>query len=114
MIFENTTMTFPAEPPKQIAKPQRGEEIHPNSLWFLHDPAIFRDPVSKKYYVYCTHRVAKKSDDLITWEPVNGFIDKTSDDSREHVGGDSIWAPDIVKVGNEYRLYCSNSSFGVR
>ncbi len=114
MKFENTTMTFPTEPPKPIAKPIKGEEIHPNSLWFLHDPAIFKDPVTQKYYVYCTHKVAKKSDDLITWEPVMGFIDKPSADSVEHVGGEHIWAPDIVKVGNEYRLYCSNSSFGVR
>ncbi len=113
MKFENTTMTFPAEPPKPIGKPIRGEEVHPNSLWFLHDPAIFKDPVTNKYYVYCTHRVGKKSDDLITWEPMS-FIDKPSEDSRAHVGGDSIWAPDIVKVGDEYRLYCSNSSFGVR
>ena len=31
----------------------------------------------------------------------------------EH-GSEDIWAPDIVKVGKEYRLYCSNSSWGVR
>lgn len=113
MKFEKTTMTFPAEPPKAIAKPKHGEELHPNSLWFMHDPAIFQDPDTGKYYVYCTHRVGKKSDDLITWEPMK-FIDVPPEDSRQHVGGDSIWAPDIVKVGNEYRLYCSNSSFGVR
>jgi len=114
MKFENTSMVFPKEPPKPIAKPKHGEEVHPNSLWFLHDPAIFRDPVSKDYYVYCTHRVGKKSKDLITWEPVKGFIESIPEDAKAHVGTDQIWAPDIVKVGDEYRLYCSNSSFGVR
>lgn len=93
---------------------KKDEEVHPNSLWFLHDPAIYKDPVTKKYYVYCTHRVGKKSDDLITWEPMMGFVGKVAEDAYEHVGTDHMWAPDIVKVGDEYRLYCSNSSFGVR
>ncbi len=35
-------------------------------------------------------------------------------ESVEWTGSEDIWAPDIVKVGKEYRLYCSNSSWGVR
>ena len=35
-------------------------------------------------------------------------------EASDWTGGKDIWAPDIVKVGEEYRLYCSNSTFGVQ
>lgn len=113
-IEQNTAMVFPKEPPKPIGKPVKGEPLHKNSLWFSHDPAIYKDPVSKKYYVYSTEALAKRSEDLITWENIGKIVAEPPKESYEHVGGKAIWAPDIVKVGDEYRLYCSNSTFGVR
>lgn len=105
---------LPKEPMKEILK-EGYERTNPAlGLWLTHDPAIYKDPVSKKYYIYCTGAICQKSDDLIHWEMVGKVVDVPPAESSEWVGGTDIWAPDIVKVGDEYRLYCSNSTWGVR
>ena len=83
-------------------------------LWFTHDPAIYKDPDSKNYYTYSTGAICQRSEDLVHWEMVGKVVDAPPLESSEWVGGKDIWAPDIVKVGEEYRLYCSNSTWGVR
>ncbi|MCD8119888.1 MAG: arabinan endo-1,5-alpha-L-arabinosidase [Lachnospiraceae bacterium] len=120
----NCSPVFPAEPPKPLPKPKfpkgRKKPSSPpppppkNSLWGAHDPAIYRDPVSHRYYIYCTGANCFRSDDLIRWERLGRVVESPPKESLEWVGDKGIWAPDIVKVGSEYRLYCSNSSWGVR
>ena len=83
-------------------------------LWMTHDPAIYKDPQTGYYYIYCTGAVCRKSADLIHWETVGKVVEAPPKESVEWVGGEDIWAPDIVKVEDEYRLYCSNSTWGVR
>lgn len=119
---KNTSFTYPSEPPKPIEKPEfrrfkEGEKrpIPPkNSLWGSHDPAIYKDPTTGNYYIYCTGGMCLRSTDLITWERIGRVVSEPPKESSEWVGGKAIWAPDIVKVNDEYRLYCSNSSWGVR
>lgn len=112
------TITYPNEPIKPVEKPIFEKDKHTpppiNSLWFTHDPAIYHDPVSKNYYVYGTEANGLRSKDLINWEKIGRITDKPPKEAFDHVGTNNIWAPDIVKVGDEYRLYCSNSSFGQR
>ncbi len=114
-----TQFNYPPEPFKPIGKPipTPGIPLGPQpvkSLWFAHDPAIYKDPVSGKYYLYCTNAICYESEDLISWRCLGKIIDKPPVESMEWVGGDAIWAPDIVKVGDEYRIYGSNSSLGVQ
>ena len=80
---------------------------------FIHDPAIYKDPVTGRYYVYATRGDGYVSDDLIHWESL-GRIASVLPEVQAWTGGNDIWAPDIVKVGDEYRLYCSNSTWGVQ
>ena len=112
---------YPSEPPKQPPKTAIAECIEKGrrfsgdlGLWLTHDPAIYQDEKSGYYYIYCTEAICQRSKDLIHWEMVGKVIEKPPAESMEWVGGEAIWAPDIVKVGDEYRLYCSNSTFGVR
>ncbi|MBQ8821735.1 MAG: hypothetical protein IJZ82_03765 [Lachnospiraceae bacterium] len=51
-----TQIIYPSQPPKRDPKPEKGQPFNPptTSLWFAHDPALFRDPVSGDYFVYCT------------------------------------------------------------
>lgn len=44
-----------------------------------HDPTIFKDPVSKKYYAYSSHNLIFESDDLIDWKKYDYTSDTTSD-----------------------------------
>lgn len=104
----------PAEPPKEALKNLKERFSKEAGLWGTHDPAIFQDPESHLYYIYCTGAVCRRSSDLIHWETLGKVIDSPPAESVEWVGGTDIWAPDIVKVGDEYRLYCSNSTWGVR
>ncbi|MFG6327850.1 MAG: arabinan endo-1,5-alpha-L-arabinosidase [Lachnospiraceae bacterium] len=115
-MYEN--LSFPREPKhpagRPVLEPGKHPDLTPDSLWFTHDPAIYHDPVSGNYYVYGTGADALRSKDLISWERMGKVIEGVPDEAFAHVGTQNIWAPDIVKVGNEYRLYCSNSSFGVQ
>ncbi len=80
---------------------------------FVHDPAIYKDENTGKYYVYSTGGMGMVSEDLINWDPLGKIVDVLPE-AESWTGGSDIWAPDIVKVGNEYRLYCSNSTWGVQ
>lgn len=80
----------------------------------IHDPAIFEDPTTKSFYIYGTTGIGYTSTDLVHWKPLGTVVDSVLDEAQEWTKSDQIWAPDIVKVGDEYRLYCSNSSWGVQ
>ena len=104
----------PTQPPKSVLEEKRKRTDMNIGLWFTHDPAIYKDPVSENYYIYCTGAICQKSKDLVSWEMVGKVVDVPPTESSDWVGSTDIWAPDIVKVGDEYRLYCSNSTWGVR
>lgn len=80
----------------------------------VHDPAIYEDPIDNNFYIYGTDGIGFTSGDLIHWKKLGKVIDTPSADAQNHTNSESIWAPDIVKVNDEYRLYCSNSSWGVQ
>lgn len=110
------TIKFPGEPPAIPPKPLPGEHHTDteNGTWFTHDPAIFYDADSGNYYIYSTGASCQRSKDLLRWESVGKIVDLPPEESVLWTKSEAIWAPDIVKVGKEYRLYCSNSSWGVR
>ena len=113
----SNTFTYPTEPMRPIERPSDEQirdraPLHENTLWFTHDPAIYHDPVSGDYFVYATEGKALRSSDLITWKQLGKVVPSPSDDAEAWTTSKAIWAPDIVKVGDEYRLYCSNSKFG--
>ena len=74
----------------------------------IHDPAIFYDEVSGNYYTYSTGAICQKSKDLVHWKEIGKVVERPPQESVEWTGSEDIWAPDIVKVGKEYRLYCSS------
>lgn len=92
-----------------------------------HDPSIIKD--KDTYYVFSTdasygdvHKRGvqiRKSKDLITWEYVGPAFKDYEKDCQEAIQWaqlnpkeNGLWAPDIVKVGDVYRLYYSASTFG--
>ena len=111
-----SNVIYPGEPPKQAPRSifeRMPDRMDPElGLWLTHDPAIYQDEASGYYYIYGTDAISQKSKDLIHWEMVGKIVEEPPAESQEWVGTKNIWAPDIVKVGDEYRLYCSNSSFG--
>lgn len=107
---------YPSKPP---AEPPKPKHLSPQNrdlpgLWMTHDPAAYYDPESGNYYLYCTGAVCKRSADLLHWESLGKVVNDPPEESVAWTKSHDIWAPDIVKVGEEYRLYCSNSSWGVR
>ncbi len=111
-------LQYPERPEKQpdraIFDKKPGRFDSELGLWLTHDPAIYQDDRTGMYYIYSTDAICQKSADLIHWSMVGQIVEAPPKESQEWVGGKAIWAPDIVKVGGEYRLYCSNSSWGVR
>jgi arabinan endo-1,5-alpha-L-arabinosidase len=90
--------------------------------YFSHDPAIFYDN-NDYFYTYSTdagpdaiHPAGgqiRRSKDLISFEYIGvALADGVPTEAEEHTHAKGLWAPDIIKVENEYRLYYSASSFG--
>lgn len=93
-----------------------------------HDPALVRD--GDKWYVFSTdasigdvHRCGlqvRSSEDLIHWEYVGTAFEDyaTACDAEIQAAGlkpdkhQGLWAPDLVKVGDQWRMYYSASTFG--
>lgn len=85
-----------------------------------HDPAIIK--TDQGYYVYSTDvRVAgeakpgvmvRKSDDLINWKWVGQALPGIPKEALDWTGAVNLWAPDVIQVGDTYRMYYSASTFG--
>ncbi len=119
MKLEDMNLQFPEEPMRPIEKPafkpgQPPELPHVHTLWGVHDPAIYHDEEDNQYYIYTTGGNSHRSSDLITWNIIGHVMDDPPKESTDWVGGNAIWAPDLIKVGSEYRMYGSNSTIGVR
>lgn len=83
-----------------------------------HDPSIFKDPKSGKYYAYSSHNQIFESDDLINWTKHNYkgtiTVPKTTSDFIANSGAyadtsanGTYWAPDVIYVeGEEYPYWC--------
>lgn len=111
-------IVYPQRPPEEPRKPVFGErgrrrEEFPG-LWMTHDPAVFYDEATETYYVYSTGAVGRRSRDLLTWENIGKVVPDVPEEAAKWTKSRDIWAPELIKVGSEYRLYCSNSSWGVQ
>lgn len=83
----------------------------------VHDPAIIR--AGDIYAVFASNRFARKlvpmfcSRDLRQWKFCGHVFDDVPEWARKEVPGTrGIWAPEIVSVRGEYRLYYAVSTFG--
>jgi arabinan endo-1,5-alpha-L-arabinosidase len=83
---------------------------------FVHDPStVVR--FKGKYYVYSTGRGAPfySSPDGVTWTREGSVFQTIPDDAHAAVpknNGTDVWAPDIVRIGDQFYLYYAVSSWG--
>ena len=101
----------------------------------VHDPSVFQDPKTNKYYAFGSHFMVASSTDLIEWEQEVGDGSSESNgqkvaqklygdgvnwrtvlkESVKHAGSQmpSTWAPDVnYHEGKYYMYYSLTSSFG--
>ncbi|GHU99476.1 hypothetical protein FACS1894211_04940 [Clostridia bacterium] len=93
-------LTYPTNSP---ARPAMGA---------AHDPAIVYDESTQTYYEFSTHRLRRKSTDMISWTGLSNYLPNTPSEAVSNGGAQgSIWAPDIIK-GNDGKwwLYYSSST----
>jgi arabinan endo-1,5-alpha-L-arabinosidase len=81
----------------------------------LHDPStIVKD--GSKYYVFATGQgiTVRSSSNLSHWQTAPQVFGTAPAWTQQEVPANEghLWAPDILKYGDEYRLYYSISSFG--
>ncbi len=112
----------PLGDPNRMTDPRRWGELN------THDPAILKE--GDRYYVFSTdasygdlHKPGiqvRVSTDLITWEYLGTAFADFERDCAEVIAyakldplkKQGLWAPDVVKVGEVYRMYFSASTFG--
>ncbi len=79
----------------------------------VHDPSIFKDPATGKYYVFGSHLAQASSDDMISWKYLGvqgysnssiygvlkdglaGSFEWAGYDDSDCKGGYAVWAPEI-------------------
>jgi arabinan endo-1,5-alpha-L-arabinosidase len=83
----------------------------------VHDPTIIRQGAT--YYIFGTNRFNQKllpifcSHDLRAWKFCGNVFEDVPEWAKLEVpGARGIWAPDVSRVGGEYRLYYAISTFG--
>jgi arabinan endo-1,5-alpha-L-arabinosidase len=105
-------------------------------VYNVHDPSCIK--AGKYYYLYSTDAIyfpkgavtksdtihigniqVRRSSDLVHWDFIGWAFDSIPEKAMQHVksasGGQiphGIWAPYILKTGNEFRLYYAVSAFG--
>lgn len=84
----------------------------------VHDPTIIKE--ADTYYLVSTDTTFPKtsgvpirsSKDLIHWEFEGTALDGVPKVAKEWSQAVGLWAPEIIKVGDEFRMYYSASTFG--
>ncbi len=81
----------------------------------FHDPLIVRD--GGKYFCFSTDTNVRGvqtsvSEDLLSWRLKGPALSEAPASVVAHVGETGFWAPEVVRVGDEWRLYCCASQFG--
>ena len=103
----------------QDAPPAALNAVLTGNIAPVHDPAIIK--AGDTYHLFTTGNLGdaegligwRTSTDLKSWtlrEPVFGAIPEWA--KAEVPGTRGLWAPDIIRVGDEFRLYYSVSTFG--
>jgi arabinan endo-1,5-alpha-L-arabinosidase len=87
-----------------------------------HDPTAVRDD-DGTYWLFSTDACSdgpvrggvqvRRSDDLVTWT-FHGWALPGMPRTAGDVGAAGLWAPEVVRVGAQWRMYWSASSFGSR
>lgn len=106
-----SNVIFPNESPADSAATTEG----------VHDPSIFKDPLSDYYYVYSSHNLIFRTKDLINWEKYNIIQNITVPDSCKNFidnnytgtsANGTYWAPDVIYTEDDeypYWMYVSVS-----
>lgn len=87
-----------------------------------HDPTIVRDRDGGYVMVSTDTAVGgpgvgaqlRLSDDLITWRWGGHAFDGVPRQAADWSGAEGLWAPEVVRRGDEFRMYHSASTFGSR
>lgn len=91
--------------------------------WGAHDPTVVSDR-SGRWLMFSTDTAVagapgtgvqiRQSDDLVTWTWFGHAFPGVPRQAAEWSGAHGIWAPEVVRRGQEYRMYYSASTFGSR
>ncbi len=87
---------------------------HMESIKF-HDPLIIQE--QGRFYCFSTDTKVRGvqiavSDDLLHWRLQAPALPVSPVSVLAHVGETGYWAPEVVRAGDEWRLYCCASQFG--
>lgn len=95
MKYDKISGHAPAIPPR----PHSHERIisKESGTWFTHDPAIYHDTDSGRYYIYSTGALCQRSSDLIHWEPIGKVVESPPEESV-------LWTKSDDKCRNLYMV----------
>ncbi len=120
-VSTNSAVVYPKAPPKEHLL--NTSIINDESKWGTmntHDPSVYKD--GNWYYTFSTDvKVAgaptpgiqiRKSKDLINWQWVGRAFSQIPLKAWIWTKADTMWAPDVTKIGDTYYLYYAVSQFG--
>ncbi|WP_449385783.1 arabinan endo-1,5-alpha-L-arabinosidase [Cellulomonas soli] len=88
-----------------------------------HDPTAVRDD-DGTYWLFSTDAYSqgpvrggvqiRRSHDLVTWTFHGWALDGVPEAAARWTGAEGLWAPEVIRVGDTWRMYYSASTFGSR
>ncbi|AGB41654.1 beta-xylosidase [Halobacteroides halobius DSM 5150] len=123
--MKNYEFKYPSAPPNYPL--YDSSTVNDEEGWMInnvHDPAIVKD--GDWYYTFSTDRKVcsseenplklglqiRRSKNLIDWEWVGYALDGIPKEAKDWTDAQNLWAPDVVKFGDDYYLYYAASQFG--
>jgi hypothetical protein len=101
-------LSVPWSAPISAQEPLQGQIPQTGSLG-THDPTLFKD--GSTYYVAATGATVRSAPSLGgPWSQLSGSVPKAP--WTNAVSGGGYWAPHVVKVGDTFYMYYSQSNFG--
>lgn len=103
-VYDSATYANPIYPLSKTGTAYKQEVADPSSIVKATDGY---------YYLYSTDRREFRSADLCTWEWVtDSFLDLPTWGDPSNLSSTHIWAPDVVKVGDQWIMYYALSAWG--
>lgn len=106
---------FGPPPGESNGRPPRPREMFDPTHPSVHDPVMAKE--DSTYYLFMTGMGVSilSSTDLLTWQQAGSVFTTPPQWALDSVSGyrGHTWAPDIARVGDQWVLYYSCSSFGV-
>ncbi len=103
-------------PTETYVMPEEADAVYRTTNVAVHDPSVFYDEATKKYYAFGSHFAVASSSDLVEWKQevsdneddklFTGGVKQAMPETMQRASNQSdAWAPDVEYYNGKYYMY---------